>query len=149
MSGREFVRAVEAVTALLPIPMDLKVLVANLAAALDRSVEVSGAPFSFGSVTGALVLDLSGGWTILYDAGADPAHQLHIVLHEIAHIVLKHPLLTITAAAVPQAIRSPLRCPYPAEFQREAEQLAFAVQAMFTSMPPDLTERGSAGSILL
>lgn len=149
MSDGELVRAAQELIPLLPVPMDLKQLVLNVASALHRTVQVSETPFSSGSTTGALVLDTDDDLIIIFDSGADPAHQLHIVLHEVGHLLLEHPLIVIPIGNLTDLLMYPLRCPYPQALEDAAEQFATSVAAVVSVRPADATELSRASSILL
>ena len=150
MSDTELAQAVKRLTPLLPVPMDLTLLVENLAADLHRTVRLTGAAFSSGSTTGALVKQgPNDDLIIIFDEGADPAHQIHIVLHEIGHLLLGHPLIAVPAEGLTNLLAHPLSCPYPKTVEDAAEQFATSVVAVVSVMPSDTTELSRASSILL
>ncbi len=149
MSEASLAAAVQRITPLLPVPMDLIVLVASLAATLGMNIQVTGAPFSTGSTTGALVRDAEDNLIVIFDSGSDPKHQLHIVMHEIGHILLQHQLIVLSADELPDLLTHPLRCPLPRDQELAAEEFATAVGAIVSVMPTDLSERSRSSSILL
>jgi len=93
--------------------MDLTLLVASLAESLGTNIQLTGAPFSSGSTTGALIRDAEDNLIVIFDDGADPTHQLHIVLHEIGHLLLQHQLIVLSASSLPNLLTHPLKCPHP------------------------------------
>ena len=149
MSEASLAVAVERITPLLPVPMDLTVLVANLAASLDEDIRVTAAAFSIGSTTGAVIRDTDDALIIIFDKGADPAQQLHIVLHEIGHLLLQHQLIMFPINGLHNLLAHPLKCPYPLDQEHAAEDFATAVAAIVSVMPADLSERSRSSSILL
>ncbi len=149
MSEAPLAAAVRHITPLLPVPMDLTLLVSSLAVNLGTNLRVTGAPFSTGSTTGALATDSNGDLTIIFDVGADPAHQLHIVLHEIGHLLLGHQLITTSGEDLPNLLTHPLRCPQTPDQEVAAEEFATAIVAIVSVMPADLSERSRSSSILL
>lgn len=149
MSEASLAVAVEQITPLLPVPMDLTVLVANLAASLNANIELTTAAFSIGSTTGAVIRDTDDGLIIIFDKGANPAQQLHIVLHEIGHLLLQHQLIMVPVDGLPNLLAHPLKCPYPLDQEHAAEDFASAVAAIVSVMPVDLSERSRSSSILL
>ena len=126
--------AVKQITPLLPVPMDPSLLVSSLATSLNIKIEVTGAPFSEGSTTGALIKDSAGDLIIVFDEGADPTHQLHIVLHEIGHLLLGHRLITVSTDDVQNLMTHPLSCPHPAAQEDAAEQFATTVVAIVSAL---------------
>jgi hypothetical protein len=46
---------------------------------------------------------------VIYNAGLQPVHQIHSILHELAHMVLKHPLIPL-ADVLPQLGFEPSGC---------------------------------------
>ncbi len=149
MSEASLAAAIRQIAPLLPVPMDLTLLVCSLAASLGKNLQVTGAPFSSGSTTGALIRGSDGDLIIIFDDGADPAHQLHIVLHEVGHLLLEHQLITVSAEEIPNLLTHPLRCPQPPEQEVAAEEFATAIAAIVSVMPADLSERSRSSSILL
>jgi len=149
MSDASLADAVKRITPLLPVPMDLTLLVASLAASLSTNINITGAAFSSGSTTGALIRDSEDNLIIIFDDGADPTHQLHIVLHEIGHLLLQHQLIVLPASGLPNLLTHPLKCPHPPDQELAAEEFATTIVAIVSVMPADLSERSRSGSILL
>lgn len=149
MSEASLAVAVERIIPLLPVPMDLAVLVANLAASLNANIRVTAAPFSIGSTTGAVIRDADDDLIIIFDKGANFAQQLHIVLHEIGHLLLQHLLIMFPINGLQNLLAHPLKCPYPLDQEHAAEDFATAVAAIVSVMPADLSERSRSSSILL
>jgi hypothetical protein len=76
---------------------------------------------------------------VFFDSVAPPLHQVHIQLHELAHIICDHPTARLTHIEMEdlllRAVRDPeilnevlLRAPNKAELEKEAETLAALIQ---------------------
>lgn len=76
---------------------------------------------------------------VFFDSAAPPLHQVHIQLHELAHIICDHPTARLTQAEMEdllrRAVSNPeilnevlLRAPNQAEMEKEAETLAALIQ---------------------
>jgi hypothetical protein len=74
---------------------------------------------------------------LIYNATLQPVHQIHTILHEIAHMVLDHSLHPLTDILLPEQLQSLMEgrlrfapsANYPSDpEEREAEAFVFAIQ---------------------
>jgi hypothetical protein len=72
-----------------PRPFNLDTFCADLVVARDRDLTIE--PVEFGCEISGLWLPLPDHDIVYYETGTTPAHQLNIVLHELAHMILDHP----------------------------------------------------------
>jgi len=124
----------------MPAPFDLGQFVARLERRRGRPIRLR--PFSFG--TGGLC----GLWIgtaeadyIYHEAGTTPFHATHIVLHEIAHMLLSHEhtaawdqVISLLAPDVDQALIQLIlgRSAYTSAEERDAETLASLILSATT-----------------
>jgi IrrE N-terminal-like domain len=115
----------------LPRPFDAAVLLEELAARRGRPIELLAVPARPHTPCGLLVSTLEADY-IVYAADTGALHQRHILVHEIAHLLLDHagsaPLAPATALLPhlsPALVQRVLgRTSYDEPQEREAELLA-------------------------
>jgi hypothetical protein len=98
-------------------------LVAALARHLGQRIEVEGYPFRVPGFFGVTV-QTAEGYTIFVQAMTDGEHQAHLVLHEIAHILLG----TLTPA--PEAAFTHRTGDYASLEERDAEFVARVISTL-------------------
>ncbi|MFH9347560.1 ParH-like protein [Kitasatospora sp. NPDC017646] len=115
----------------LPSPFDPVVLLERLAARRGRPIELLPVPARPHAPCGLLVSTLEADY-ILYAADTGALHQRHILVHEIAHLLLDHagsaplaPAAALLPSLSPALVQRVLgRTSYDEPQEREAELLA-------------------------
>jgi hypothetical protein len=117
----------------IPVPFDVHVLCARVAAARGRSIELRAIPMPAGGPCGVWV-SVAGRDFIFYERHTSGLHQEHIVLHEIGHFLGDHEAGTVLDPDISQLLMPDLdpavvdrvlqRTHYSADNEREAETIA-------------------------
>lgn len=136
-----------------PRPFDLRQFLAQVAAQRNRTIYVH--PFTSGpGIPCGLWLSTARADHIFHEQGTSPWHRTHIILHEIAHMLLGHDsgqgdgqrLADLLAPDVnPALVRLVLgRSAYGTAEERDAEALASLVLGQVTAVgkPPSREDRG-------
>ncbi len=117
---------------LIPLPFAIDTFAEQIARQRGRPIEIHAFPLD-GLLTGVWVatrsLDI-----IFFDERASPSHQVHIILHEMGHILCDHrgidesALATMLPVSSPHRVAERLRALRPDQYddtdEREAEMLA-------------------------
>lgn len=98
---------------------DLDKLLAAVSAEVGRPIR--SAPMTAGGGLSGVMVSFQDSIWIGYDATAPAPVKRHVVLHELGHVILGHPL--INADDLDAATASG-RCPYPSALNRDADQFA-------------------------
>lgn len=129
----------------LPDPFDLEEFCQSLANLRGRSLYVRSATSGLGPY-GLWIATASADY-ILYAEDTSPLHRLHIILHELSHILWNHHPVPLDDLSIPEGLFSNLRpetvlrllqrAVYSTDEEREAEMLATLLLARVT---PDESE---------
>lgn len=82
---------------------DIESIRAYLEEALGRPVEIAAESLDAETVGGSYEIE-GGGIQIEYEQNADPRHQVHVVLHEAAHLLLGHEMMTLADATAQRTV---------------------------------------------
>ena len=113
-------------------PLDVELLCARLGESRERPIELLPYPIPVPGPFGVWIATPSTDY-ILYQQETSPAHQDHIILHEIGHMIADHTsdeqdddlLLDLQIGITPDHVRRALRrSSYDSEHEREAEMVA-------------------------
>lgn len=106
-------------------PLDVAELCRRLGRRRGRPIELYSYPLQVPGPFG-LWLGLADKDCVFYQRETTPAHQAHIILHELGHMIAKHPPdegdLGLTPA--PEVTHLRLRTCYDSRHEREAELIA-------------------------
>ncbi|MFE2145172.1 hypothetical protein ACFXA3_26120 [Streptomyces sp. NPDC059456] len=130
-------------------PLDVEDLCRAVAERRGRPLHLLPLPESAGADAGlcGLWLGLADSDVVFYEPGTSPVHRTHIILHELAHILLDHGKLADGESAVlaglfpsldPALVSSMLargRTSYSAVEEQEAELLATLISSHGRSTP--------------
>jgi hypothetical protein len=143
----------------IPVPFDVRELCRRLAVDRGRRMHLVPIALPSNGPCGAW-LSVNDTDYILYEERTSPLHQLHIIMHEIGHIVCRHeatPLLDHETAMVlmpsldPNMIARVLgRTSYPVHDEQQAEMIASLIlqRASRWSPEPDRADTPEVAGIV-
>jgi hypothetical protein len=124
----------------LPIPFDLELFCRSLGERRQRPIVLR--PIDIPTGLGGFWVASTQSDYILYQAGARPLHRLHIILHELSHLICEHQPRPVTEAEFLQIMLPDLsaqafqhmlnRGAYSTAEDQEAEILATLILARVT-----------------
>nr|WP_277349944.1 ImmA/IrrE family metallo-endopeptidase [Nonomuraea sp. FMUSA5-5] len=111
----------------LPVPFDAYTLCEQVGAARGREILVIPVPMAAGTLHGVTLMHENRD-VIVYQPHTTPVHQQHIILHELAHLLLGHDpkdlLRTLFPDLSPELVAGHLRTTFKDRVEYEAEYVA-------------------------
>ncbi|MGW5054000.1 hypothetical protein [Actinokineospora sp. NPDC004072] len=126
----------------LPARADLAGLCAHLAAARGRPLHVVPVAMNAAQPCGLWLATQDADW-VFYDADTSRAHQEHIILHEIGHLICGHsggddPVAGLFPDIDPELVRAMLaRTTYSDEQEQQAEIMAYLLAEVLRTPSAD------------
>jgi len=117
----------------MPEPFDLQSLCERIGQASGRAIVLMPTPMIFGNLCGLWLATAQANY-VFYEQRTTPLHQLHIVFHELGHILRGHPASRTLGAYIIRALTAAIelgqvqralgRDTYNDEAEYEAELIA-------------------------